>query len=528
MNKLTSSMKMKSGLEDVHWAYLFLLIGAVISIGWSLYFASRTISIPYEIGVREGQPQVLTQMFLKGENPYVFANQPLAYFVYGIGYNAVVLPFAQIFGNTIHIHRVVTLMFILLSTATGFWIVFRKRHKTSLALICSAFFVTAFIGWGGIGSAPTSMGTFLFLIALFVPYIRSFDVAGLAISAIFSLLAFHTKAYFVLSFGIVATYIFFFVSKKKALGYGVLFLILFGASFALIRIIFPLYFIFVIYGNASNTFRTFEHLYTQLFWLATYFSPALILTVIMYWGEFGKTQKPLILSNFARIKYDVFNISRPFFETSPDYYFYAFIMSLLAFVTILGSHVGNYLAYSYELVVPTFLVWFLINYDQKKIFNGFSAALILLNLFCWQYITLNPQMLTQRNSAEWEKLFSYIKPSMKILNSPIITSRMVELGMQPVDGGQTDASYLMKPYADNILIGPSYKEYFNNGVAYTKSINDDIKKQKYDLIITTKDVKVFYDLDLISENYKLVNQLVLYMPETEQKWVAQIWEPFGR
>jgi len=525
MDKLNLSMKTKPGLEDVPWAYVFLLIGAVISIGWSLYFASRIMSIPYEIGFREGQPQVLTQMLLRGENPYIFANQPLGYYVYGIGYNAVVLPFAKIFGNTIHIHRLVTFMFILLSTTTGFWIVFRQRRKIPLALVCSAFIMIAFMGWGGLGSAPTSMGTFLFLMALFIPYIRSFDSAGLVISAVFSLLAFHTKAYFVLSFGIVAMYLFLFVSKKKALRYGALFLILFGVSFALIRIVFPLYFIFVIYGNASNTFRTFERLYTQLFWLAVYFSPALILTAIMFWGESGENKKTSGFSDFTRARHDIFDIDRPFFEMHPDYFLYAFIMSLLAFVVILGSHVGNYLAYSYEMVVPTFLFWFLINYDQKKVFQGFSAAAILLNLFCWQYITLNPQMLDQRNATGWEKLFAYIKPSMNILNSPVVTSRMVELGMLPVDGGQTDVSYLMKPYPFTALMGPPYEEYHKNDLEYTKLINDSIKRKSYDLIITTKDVTVFYDLDLIAKNYKLINQLILYMPQTEQKWVAQVWEP---
>lgn len=502
-----------------------MTLGAVLSILWSLYFARVILTTPYQIGYREGAPQVITSILLEGENFATLENQPLAYYVYGIGYNAVVLPFAKVFGNTLHIHRMVTFIFILLSSATSFWIVYRQTRKNSVALICSAFLVTAFMGWGGVGSAPSTMGTFLFLAALFIPYIRSFDTVGIALSALFALAAIHTKAYFILSFGIVAFYLFFFVSKKKSLGYILLFAILFAIAFAIIKIKFPLYFAILFLGNASYVFRTFKHLYTQIFWLIVYFSPILILTATMLWGELQKKNKTISPSDTASVKYHILNLDAPLLEMRPDYYLCAFILSLLAFVIILGSHVGNYLAYSYELVVSTFIIWFLINFDQRKGFKVFSASVIILNLVCWQYITLNPNMLDQKSSVAWERLFSYLKPSLNILNSPTITSRLIELGIRPIDSGQTDYFYTMKPYADNPLIGIAYEEYYNDGVEYTQSINDSIARQEYDLIITTKDVDVFYDVNLIGEQYEMVDELILYMQQTEQKWVVQIWEP---
>ena len=50
-------------------------------------------------------------------------------------------------------------------------------------------------------------------------------------------------------------------------------------------------------------------------------------------------------------------------------------------------------------------------------------------------------------------------------------------------------------------------------------------EQEYDLIVTSKDVEVFYDLDLIAEHYVMTDELILYMDQTEQKWVVQVWEP---
>lgn len=514
MNNFFSSLKSRP------ISFWILLVGASLSIAWSLYFERVILSTPYEIGYREGAPQVITQMMLDGQNFSNFEYQPLGYNAYGLGYHLAVIPFALIFGSTLFIHRAVTFIFILLSTAIGFWIVFHQRHNTSLALICSAFIMVAFMGWGGVGSAPTTMGTFLFLAATFIPLLLDFNNKSIIFSAILALIAFHTKAYFVLSFGIVISYLFLFISKKKALIYGTLFFILFLLAFAIIRAMYPLYFVNTIYGNASNTFRTFERLYTQLFWLSVYFLPVLTLSIIMFQkkGE-NKSSQPI------EFKYNILNLEKPLLNLPPNYLAHAFMISFSAFVFILGSHVGNYLAYSYELVVPTFLFWFFANFEQKRTLTFIQATLIVFNLSYWQYITLNPQMLDQKSSTQWEHIFSYLKPSLKVLNSPTITSRMVELGMTPVDSGQTDVYYLMDPYPTNLIMGPSYADYYEDGVEYTNSINESILNQEYDLIITTKDVDVFYDVNLISEKYEMVDQLILYMSATNQKWVVEVWEP---
>lgn len=519
MNNFFSSLKSRP------ISFWILLAGAFLSIAWSLYFARVIITTPYQIGFREGTPQVLTSMLLNGENPYAFENQPLSYNAYGISYNLVVLPFAFLFGNTLHIHRWVTFLFILASALFGGYVVFYKSRKYPLAAACSAFFLIAFTGWGGIGSAPTTMGTFLFLTSIFIPYLRGFDKNSVTVSAVLALIAFHTKAYFVLSFGIVITYLFLFVSKRKAIHYGIFFFFLFTIAFASMRLMLPLYFTNIIHGNVSNTYRTFKHLYTQLFWLTIYFSPILLLTIAML-VEKRKKRKSTSPSPQSNYQIEILNLDHPLIaQTYFDYHLYVFIISTLIFIIVLGSHVGNYLAYSYELVVPSFLFWFLLNYDHNKTFGVSSSIVIIVNLFCWQYITLNPEMVSQKNLSAWEKAFSYLNPSLNILNSPTLTSRMVELGMRPTDGGQTDASYLMKPYSDNFLLGPSYKEYDDDEAQYAQSINGSISKQMYDLIIITKDVEVFYNLELIPQYYEMVDQLILYMPATNQKWVVEVWEP---
>jgi hypothetical protein len=223
-----------------------------------------TIFIPYQIEFREGASQVMTSFLLKWENPFTFENQPLGINNYGLGYNLAVLPFAALLGNTLRVHRLVTFIFILLSSLTGAFTIYKIRRNISLALACGAFIMIGLMGRAGIGAFPSAMGTLLFLLAVLIPFLRSFDNTGLALSILFSLVAFYTKAYFVLAFGIVASYLFLFISKKKGTAYILSFLGLFAVSFAAVRFNFPLYFINTVIGNVSNTFNTAEHLIAQL------------------------------------------------------------------------------------------------------------------------------------------------------------------------------------------------------------------------------------------------------------------------
>src|SRR5688572_20043628 len=256
-----------------------LFWGALASILWSIFFAIVTISIPYPIELREGAAQVMTGFLLSRNNPFVLENQPLAMNNYGLGYNMVVAPFAVLFGNTLSVHRSITFTFILLSSLAGFTVIQKIKGDVAPASACAAFIIIGLIARGGIGAFPSAMGTFLFLMTLVIPFLKGFNHTSLMFSILFSIAAFYTKAYFILGFGIVASYLFLFVSKKSGLFYSSLFLILFAASFFVVRLVFPLYFINTVVGNASNADRSFEHLLSQLKQLFIYFFPVLLSTL---------------------------------------------------------------------------------------------------------------------------------------------------------------------------------------------------------------------------------------------------------
>ena len=517
-------MNFKSAFEKLNSSQsgkILLVVGAIVSITWAVYFSIVTISMPYQIELREGTALVTTRILLSGGNPFSFENQPLAMTNYGIGYNLAVLPFARFFGNTLLVHRVVTFAFILLSAFVCAAIVYKKQKDISLSFACGAFVIIALTANGGIGAYPSSLGTYLFLMAVLVPYVRSFGKFGLLASVLFSLLAFYTKPYFVLTFGIVAAHLFLFVSKRKAVLYGFSFFVPLLLSLFVVRAVFPLYFIDTIIGNIYNTYTSFGHLVQQLKQLLLYFYPVLVLTLFMV----AKGISGLRIVNVIGKWLDVSSWDQPFITRSMNYLFFSFACSLLAFLLILGPHMGTYMNYAYQLLLPLFFCWFFQRIDLNHKFRLVAALLILFNLFLWEFRVLGPAMLEQKNSKEWAELDGYVRNSKNVLNSPLVTSQLVQLGLTPVDAGQSLVYYNVKSYPDFYLIGPPYSEWEVDGYRYTKLIDRSIEKQNFDLVITTEEKATFFHVKRLPEFYSVVDELVINLPQTGQTWTVVLWKP---
>ncbi|MCE9645431.1 MAG: hypothetical protein K8S20_05470 [Chloroflexi bacterium] len=504
---------------------ILLFIGATASLLWSAYFSVVTVFIPYQIEFREGTALVLTKILMDGGNPFSFENQPLGMTNYGLGYNLAVLPFAMLFGNTLAVHRALTFIFILLVALVVFLSLNRSAKEPALALACSAFVMTGLIANGGIGAFPSAMGTFLFYLVVLVPFARSFDRAGLFASVLISLASFYTKPYFILGFGIVASYLFIFVSKKRSVVYIAQFLFLFAISFLIVRYTFPLYFINTIVGNISNAYRTLEHLVEQLGFLLLYFYPALILALfVLFGGLLINKGKP----SFGNERGVLFAWDKPLVAHSGDYILYSLACSLLAFLFILGPHVGTDMYYAYQLIVPLFFYWLFQNISLDAKYANVIALVILFNLYWFGQKTISPNMLKEEDPKKWTRLINAAASSSSILNSPVITANTVELGLNPVDSGQTIYYYAVEPYQEYSLMGPSYDVFQSNGLQYIQSIDESIKRQKFDLIMTTDGEPSFYHEYLLSEYYSIDSKIAVNMPQTNRTWKIFLWKPLPK
>jgi hypothetical protein len=521
---------LSSDLEDARGFNIsrFFFFGvALILFAWFLYFSFSTINMPYQIEYREGAAQVMTQILLKGENPFALENQPLGMNNYGIGYNLVVLPFAKLFGNTLIVHRSVNFFFLLACLVLIMRTILILKQDILTSMLSGLFVVVMLADVSGLGAFPSSMGAFLFLSAISIPLIYSFRNSSLIISALLSIAAYYTKPYFVIGFGVVAAYTFIFISKRKGIGYSLFFLTAFTIMFFIVRYIFKLYFIDTLISNLSNASRSLEHLQKQLIEIGVEFYPSILLGMMLLLFNLPKFSSAHLSPKGFLSRSSFQKLDAPLLNIPINYFGFAFICCFLIFIFVLGQHKGNYMAYAYQLVLPFFILWICNMLNSKSRLSIIAFSLLLVNLLLLENILLEPALLRQNNSAAWHKLYAYVESSQRIVNSPVIVSMLIEKDIPPVDSGQTEYYYNIKPYADNPLIGPSYETIRRNGITYRQSIQSAVRNHKFDRIFTTSEASNLIALDIISQYYVQVDTITINMPQAYQTWFIGVWEPKG-
>jgi len=259
---------------------LLLWIAGAGLLLWMLYFLYRTVIMPYPITYREGAQLTVTQILMQGENPYSLEYQPVGFNLYGIGYSAFVTPFALLFGNTLAVHRVATLFFLLCVYVYAWITIYRHNKDLLIALIFCSLILAVLSGYGENGAYPSAMGVFIMLLAVLIPFAFSFSFPSLLASVAFSVLVYYVKPYFLLSVGVVASYLFLFVSKKKGALYFFIFVLAFIGVYIPVRYKFEWYFIDTILGSMANTKISSSHLNKQLVVLTAQFYLTLIAAFI--------------------------------------------------------------------------------------------------------------------------------------------------------------------------------------------------------------------------------------------------------
>jgi hypothetical protein len=369
------------------------------------------------------------------------------------------------------------------------------------------------------------LGTFLFLLAILIPFLRSFDRSSLVASLFLSLAAFYTKPYFLLAFGVVFSYLFLFVSGKKGLLYGMFFLLAFVVVFLGIRSFLPLYFIDTVVGNISNTYTSADHVLAQLRSLFLFFYPMLFFLLVLSLAYIRENGLRLnISSNLMNLS----GLDAPLLNCPINYLFYSFISSAVAFLFILGPHVGNYLNYAYQLVVPTFFCWLFYEMQLNKNMKYFFAGMMLFNLALWSGKVLNADMLKQADSQEWASVHEYLGNSSVTLNSPATTAEIIALGQIPMDSGQTAYFYAVEPFSGGLFTAINYDEFYNDGFRYTLLVDRMIEKQRFDLVITTREKTSFYHDRILQDYYDQIDEIEVDMPQTNQHWTLVFWKPLAK
>jgi len=445
---------------------------------------------------------------------------------YGFLYNLVVLPFAAIFGNTLAVHRSISILCVIISGALIALTLMRVKTSSpfafaggSLVTACLLFNVTPL-------ARPDALGEFLFLAAILLPWRRNFDRQSLIPSALAGICAFLAKPYFLLSIIIVATYIFVFVSKGRGLYYLLVAMLSLVVVLYITNSLFECYFLGAILSNAGNSILSDSHMWEQLTRFIKIFLPCLIL---LFLGSktFIKRSHIMITEIFKKPgALDFIHPSQPLYRYAANYFEFFLLSSTVVVAALLGKHIGAYMTYFFQLIAPGLILSLFQRRNLLQERAALAAPLILSNLLIICFGVLYPNKLSLSQQRDWEGLYKFVADSDRILNSPILVAEMARLGRTPVDSGQSEYYFTTRSYSSNPF-APDYEKIVDQGNKYLKTNQSAIQNQEYDYIFIVLEAgpSPFIDSQFIDRRYDTIETIKVVMPQSGQECTVEVKAP---
>jgi hypothetical protein len=432
------------------------------------------------------------------------------------------LPLAEIFGDSLQLSRAVSFIFLIASTALIIFVT-RKKDKASILLSVagSLVFYDAILRDGySVLSRPDALGLFLFLAGILIPYYYNYSRKSLIVSILFAIYGFYTKPYFIAIIGYVGAYLFLFVSKKKAVIYGVSFLSIFAPLAYVCHKLLPFYFNNVYTINANNTPNDVEYMYGQFFrFTKDYF--LLIIVLIVLTSLFIIRNKDNIRSylNEYRNLINLKTLSAPLITKSVDLYLFCLTCSTAIIFLKLGRHTGAYMTYLYQLMVP-FLVLLIIKYSSKLLVNNylkiFVAILLLLNSLIIGNFYINNLNLNSK-AESWSELNELVSKHENMFAIPAVTSILIEQNKTVYDTGQIEFFY-----AGN-QTNQHFVSIYNK---YLDKINSQLKDRKFEVVLLPEQYNfAAMNKDILYDSYYLDHTTQVAMPYVGQVWNVEVWYP---
>lgn len=480
---------------------------------------------PYQVEFREGATLVVTDVLLRGQNPFDLQVQPEASSVYGIVYPLVVYPFAKIFGSSLILHRLVSAFSIL-----GICVLlFQTMRNYQIPLI-----------WAGISMAlmyrilvfsvnsiarPDALGCLLFLSAVLLPRRSNFSTKSLIVCSVLGVLAWLTKAYFLLALPYVGIYLFLFVSKKKGVWFVLGTILLWAFVALLVNEIFECYFYNTHYINyivsISNlahrraVIAAFENMHAGLLLGAALAAGYLLFE---FWLRL-KSGPPARLS---------LEWKKPLLPVSFDYSFFCAILSTL-FLFQSSKRPSTFLTYHFQLLSPFLILGTFSLFARGLRATTVGSVLVLLNL-----ILLIPRGsdLDFSPSRGWKDVDQIVAAHSEVFNSPSVVSILVNQRKRVWDSGLTQYFVIAADLPDPLLgwlrarMKPTPEQVRQRVHEFQAEIREKVDQKSFDLIILNGGRETFLKRSEIANNYQRNDEIVIPMAtDPTGQWLADIWKP---
>ena len=484
-----------------------------------IYFNYHVIVAQYPHEYREGAMALATQQLLDHVNSYSLDEQPQHTNVYGALYNLTVYPFALIFGATLPLHRAVSAIFIILSCLWLIFIMRRNEVPLWLSVIGGIIYYSQITSFVSVIARPDSLGVFLFMSTIFLPWAGEFKPQYLWWSALCFVLSFYTKFYFIMSLPIVALYVFLFKDKVKAIFYFVFSVFLLLISTYFVNKYFPLYFTntFYYYFNTADPFLDGFLLAVKYFAYFIYENLSLILLFLIYALEFIYINK----SSFSKEFKDNFKailISLKTLKNADikfDYFLFIVLFTTLAFLLKLGHHKGGGIDYIHHLIAPFLIIIVFRFLAQKVLHNKFALYGILL-ILGMTFTFFNHRKATDY-SNQWLDIERKLSGYKEIFNESAITSILLTQNKHIYNSGHSNE------YIGTIMNkSPLYSKITRRVEVFENEINNKFINKEFDLVVLddfTSDIS----RNMLNKYYR-PNE-TMEAPMIINSWILELWEP---
>jgi len=497
----------------------FMIFGSIFLIGF-LNYHYQVITYPYQIEYREGAHYYIGSELSKGNFPFTLKSQPDLSYMYGIGFPLISSVFIKFFGNDLFSLRLISALAIFSVSIYFFQYNLKLKVKISQIVLSAILFYGINLFLCIPSARPDALGYLFFILSIFIPYQSSFTKKSLLTSIIFALFAFYTKPYFLVSFLIIAFYLFLFQSIKRGLKYLFIYLFSLFISLILIEQVFDFYFLGTLGIQLSESVFVFEHmvLQTSFFFKDLVLYLSIVFFTYLFVKLFRKRKllfatidtKPFWFDNYINLS----DFDKPFMLNKLNFNLFVFIVSFLFLTFKLGGHTGQFGVYYIQFLLFPFLSYInyiFKNHDLKKV----EVLQFLIIITLYQFTNMLPENKIY-NYKKAQRFFKQITKHDNVLASPAVASFLIKKDKKVYLSGLTEYSGAVTNLKKNTglpsVLAKMKDKLFLNKISlaemkannYKERIIQKIEDKQFDYIVTDTSI---YDDWLINKN-KLINNYV--------------------
>ncbi len=476
---------------------------SVMGVGLLLMHVRMVVS-PAPQEMREGAAVWITRLLLEGRNPYMLDQLPDGTNVYGIFYHLTVLPFAMLFGNGFVIHRLVSALSIVGACALMYRLLRRQQADPLIAWVGTLLFYASCLYFVGPLARPDGIGVLLSMASLTLVSRKEATPAALIGGLGLALLALLTKAIFAFPPLVVATHLLLFVSRPRAIAYGVVSTLSMVALLGVMNHFFPAYVTLSIGANALSGYGDAGHLLGQT---ADWLLFSLPLTVALLLA---------IARGVARMR------AQTVWIRTPRLFAFASVANAGVFFYWLGWHPGAHMTYLFQIVTPVLIPALL----PPLVGRAWPRALVALALPVCMATSAHYFPWRVARFAEGEASFAQmgraIASHREVLGSTEVAGLLALGGRPVVDSGQSE--YFAEATGSGLIPGvlpaaalqARWQSMFDQ-------MEGDLRARHFDLVVRSRRNGLI-PKELVAAHYRVVGTVNLLFAWSGQSWPVDLWE----